>query len=266
MLYMYVCVCVRVCIYKVCPEGIQPCNMKNRDIYWRRYKIQETLYIGQWHLSPLQSRHLGTFTQFSQLPSVASSYFPEYHRWSEISCLLKMILVLGKARSCQVPNLGCSRAESPGWFTVLLKTSAPDVMHKRVQSRCEAANHQLPIAAALWIILIVSAEECSSSTEDLMQIRCSAHSVILNAMATQHTCSLHSIYHPHWLVQWSHHCSHVRIPVHSPWLPGYIDVVQTVLVMLTMAGLFLDRPYISVLYMYNTEQFPQKSSYHVVRQ
>ena len=23
-------------------------------------KIQETLYIGQWHLSPLQSRHLGT--------------------------------------------------------------------------------------------------------------------------------------------------------------------------------------------------------------
>ena len=36
------------------------CNTKNRDIYWRRYKIQETLYTGQWHLSPLQSRHLGT--------------------------------------------------------------------------------------------------------------------------------------------------------------------------------------------------------------
>ena len=34
--------------------------MKNRDIYWRRYKRQETLYIGQWRLSPLQSRHLGT--------------------------------------------------------------------------------------------------------------------------------------------------------------------------------------------------------------
>ena len=27
-------------------------------------------------------------------------------------------------------------------------------------------------------------------------------------------------------------------PVHSPWLPGYIDVAQTVLVILTMAGLF----------------------------
>ena len=34
--------------------------MKNRNLYWRRYKIQELLYIGQWHLSPLQIRHLGT--------------------------------------------------------------------------------------------------------------------------------------------------------------------------------------------------------------
>ena len=32
------------------------------------------------------------------------------------------------------------------------------------------------------------------------------------------------------------------IPVHSPWLPGYIDVTQTVT--LTMAGLLLDRSYI----------------------
>ena len=47
-------------LHEVYPEGIQPCNMKNRDIYWRRYKIQETLYVGQWHLSPLQSSHLGT--------------------------------------------------------------------------------------------------------------------------------------------------------------------------------------------------------------
>ena len=38
------------------------------------------------------------------------------------------------------------------------------------------------------------------------------------------------------------HCSRMHISVHSPWLPGYIDVTQTVLVILTMAGLFLDRP------------------------
>ena len=29
-------------------------------MYWRTYKIQKTLFIGQWHLSPLPSRHLGT--------------------------------------------------------------------------------------------------------------------------------------------------------------------------------------------------------------
>ena len=34
------------------------------------------------------------------------------------------------------------------------------------------------------------------------------------------------------------HCSHMLISVHSPWLPGYIDVMQTILVILTMAGLF----------------------------
>ena len=33
-------------------------------------------------------------------------------------------------------------------------------------------------------------------------------------------------------------------PVHSPCLPGYIDVAQTILFMLKMAGCFLDRPYI----------------------
>ena len=55
IIYLYT-----TCIYcEVCLESIHHCNMENRDIYWRRYKIQETLYIGQWCLGPLQSRHLG---------------------------------------------------------------------------------------------------------------------------------------------------------------------------------------------------------------
>ena len=54
------CDLTQIRLYEVCPEGIQPFNMKNRDIYWRRYKIQETLYRRQRHLSPLQIRHLGT--------------------------------------------------------------------------------------------------------------------------------------------------------------------------------------------------------------
>ena len=72
-----------------------------------------------------------------------------------------------------------------------------------------------------------------------MQIRCSTHSVILNVMVTQYTCSLNGIYHPHSLV----HCSHMCTPIHSLWLQGYIDVAQTIFVILTMVGLFPGRPY-----------------------
>ena len=34
----------------------------------------------------------------------------------------------------------------------------------------------------------------------------------------------------------------MRIPVNSPWLPGYIDVAQTILIILTMDGLLPDKP------------------------
>ena len=181
--------------------------MKNRDIYWRRYKIQETVYIGQSHLRPLQSRHVGTSHSSPnphQLPC-----FPKSHQWTEIPSLSEVILVLENARSCRAPNLGCRGAESPGWFDVSPKNSAWNVMHKQGHYSNEAANHQLPIAVAFWIIQIVSTEECSSLTQHLMQIPCSTHSVILNAMATQYTCSLNGIYCPHWLVQWTCHCSHI---------------------------------------------------------
>ena len=55
---------------------------------------------------------------------------------------------------------------------------------------------------------------------------------------------------PSLTIQRSHHCSRMYIPVHSPWLPGYINVAQTILVIFTMIGLFLDRPYIHT-YTYN---------------
>ena len=154
--------------YEACPEGIQPCIIKNTDIYWKRYKTQDTLYIGQWCLSPLQSRHLGI-------------------------------------------------------------------------SHNSPSHHQLPhhiFLVAFWIIRIVSAEECSSLMQNLMQIYCSTCSVIFNVMATQYTCSLNGIYCPHWLVQWSHHCSHMCIPVYSPWLPGYINVMQTLLLTINSGWTF----------------------------
>ena len=121
-------------------------------------------------------------------------------------------------------------------------------MHELAHCHDEDAHHQLPKLfgwLSFWIIQIVSTEECSSLTQNLMQIHCSTNSVILNAMATQCTCSLNGVYRPHWLVQWSLHCSCMCIPVHSPWLPGYSDVMKMVLIILTMAGLFLDRPRIT---------------------
>ena len=93
---------------------------------------------------------------------------------------------------------------------------------------------------AFWIIRIVSTEQCLSLMQNIRQIRCSTRSVILRVMATQQ----HLL--PHWLVQWSRHCSQMCIPVPSPWLPGYTDVMQTVLVILTMAGLFLDILYLNL--------------------
>ena len=106
-------------------------------------KIQET-YIGQWRLTPLQSRHLGSsHRQFSQSPSAVLLYFPESHPWSEIFSLSKVILVLEKPRSHRAWNLGCRGAWLPRWFDVSPKNSAQDVMHEQEYCCNEAANHQL---------------------------------------------------------------------------------------------------------------------------
>ena len=89
-------------------------------------------------------------------------------------------------------------------------------------------------------------EECSSLTQNFADLL--LYVLILNATATQCTCSHNDVYCPHWLIQWSHHCSCVHIPVHSPWLPGYTEVTQTILIILpvTMARVFSDRPYVSI--------------------
>ena len=141
---------------------------------------------------------------------------------------------------------GCQIWAVRGWVTWVIWCFTEKFCRRRDHelAHChdEAANHQLPIAAAFWIIQIVSTEECLSLMQNLMHILCSTRSVILHAMATQDTCSLNGIYLPHWLVQWSHHCSHMRIPVYSPWIPGYINVTQTIIIVLTVGGFFLDRP------------------------
>ena len=226
--------------YKVCPEDIQPCTMKNRDIYWRRYKKHCTqdndasvsFKVGTLGRQTVLLVTISCPIVFSWISWTVWNFFP-----------FKGYLSFGKSQKLQ----STKKSESPGWFDVSQKDSVWDVMHEWALCRDEAANHQLPLATAFWIIQIVSMEECSSLTQNSMQICCSTHSVVLNAKAKQYTCSVSGIYHPHWLEQWNHHCSHMRIPVHSPWLTlmsGYTDVTQTVLIIVTMAGLFLGRPHI----------------------
>ena len=118
-------------------------------------------------------------------------------------------------------------------------------MYEQAHCHDEAANHQLPFAVAFWIIRIVSIKECSS----LMQKSDADSLPYLPShfecdIATQYTCSLDSVYCPHWRAQWSHHCSCMCIAVHSPWLPGYINVAQAILIILTMTRHFSDRPYV----------------------
>ena len=70
-----------------------------------------------------------------------------------------MTLVLGKARSRRVPNLGCRGPESPERFDVIPKYSVRNVMHERAHCCNEAANHHLPITAAVVILLNLSTDE-----------------------------------------------------------------------------------------------------------
>ena len=164
-----------------------------------------------------------------------------------------MILVWGKVSSCRVPNLGCKGEESPGWFIGgitwwFLKTLC--TRHDAWAGVLLWWSCQSPVAHSCGLL---NHPNCFHTGRFKLNAKFDAdyfiYSLILKTMATQYTCSLKSVYHPHWLVQWSPHCSCLCIPVHSPWLPGYIHVVQTILVILTMDGHFLGRPYISTFFL-----------------
>ena len=79
-------------------------------------KIQDTGNIVHRTMTALSPSKQAPWdlTQFSQSPSAAPSYLPESHQQCEIPFLSKVILILGKARSCRMPNLGCKGAESLG--------------------------------------------------------------------------------------------------------------------------------------------------------
>ena len=128
-----------------------------------------------------------------------------------------------------------------GWVTWVIwcqKSSVQDVIHKQAHCHNEAAKNELPVIVAFWVIQIVSPEECSSLMQNLLQISCSTCSVILNAMATQCTGSLNGVYCPP-----DQYCEDVIVHV-CAFQSTLLGCQVTLILHLTMVGLFLDRPHI----------------------
>ena len=141
--------------------------------------------MGQWRLSRVQGRHLGT-----------SNRSPSHHQLSRRICLN---LINGlKSPPFQTwfwfwekPEVAEHQICALGGLSHLGDLMVHQkTMHEQAHCHDEAASHQLPIAVASWIICIVFVEEYSSLLQNLMQIPCSTCSVILNATATQYTCLL----------------------------------------------------------------------------
>ena len=141
--------------------------------------------------------------QFSQFPSAAPSCFLNL-----IDCLKSLpfqrwfqLWKKPEGTGCRILAVEGLRIESHGWFDVLPKHFVRDVMHEWAHCHDKAANEQLPIAVAFWIVPMISMEECSSLMQHLIQISCSSRSVILNVVATKYFSWLSGIYRPHQLVQ-----------------------------------------------------------------
>ena len=112
------------------------------------------------------------------------------------------------------------------------------------QVRCcdEAANHQLPYRFGLL-------NHPNSFCRGMFQLKATFDADSLLYLLSPFECDGHTV---HMLTQChlpppmsstvKSSLFTMRIPVHSPWLPGYNDVAQTILIILTMAGLFPDRP------------------------
>ena len=145
---------------------------------------------------------------------------------------------LRKSRSHRAPNLGYKGAESPEWFWYFVKNLCPRCdawtgtlswwsCQSPVAHKCGLLNHPNSFCGGMFKF------NTKSGADSLMYLL--SH---FECETTQYTCSLNGVYCPHWLVQWSCHCSHMHIPAHCPWLPGYMDAAQTILVILAMVGFF----------------------------
>ena len=192
------------------------------------------MYIGQWCLSALQISHLGTshsslnghqlpYPIFLNLIEGLKS-FP-FQRWFQF-------WEKPEVTGCQIWGVGA-------WATWVIWCLAKNVCmrHDAWVSLLLWWSCQSPVARSYGLLNNLN-RFCFM--QNLVQIHCSTHSVILNATATQYIYSLNSIYSP------TDYYSEVVI-VHmctfqSTLLVCQFTLMSCKLLSLTLAGLFPDRP------------------------
>ena len=139
----------------------------------------------------------------------------------------KVILVLQKARILRLSNLACGGAKSPGWFDVLPKNSARDVMHERAHYCDEAAIRQLPTAVAFWMFKLNAKFDADWLLYLLSHFECDGHTV--HMLTQQHLPPSQTSIVKSSLFTHAHSSPlFVATSLHGCW-------AQTVLVILTMA-------------------------------
>ena len=152
---------------------------------------------------------------------------------SEISSLSKVILVWGKARSGGAPNLGCRG----GWVTWVIWCFT-----KKLCTRREAWVGVL----SWWSCQPPAAHSCSllnhpnSFHGGMFKLNAKFDADSLLYLLSHFERDGHTV---HVLTEW-----HLLPPLtstvksslfmHMHWMPGYIHAMQTVLIMLIMAGFF----------------------------
>ena len=168
--------------------------MKNRDIYSRRYKIQERVYIGQWHLSPIQSEHLGTSH------SSPSHHQLTHHIFLNLIDGLKYLPFQRWFQFWKKPEVTGPQLWAAGGLSHL-----GDVMfHKKLCTRCDAWVGTL----SWWSCQSPAVHSCSllnhlnSFCRGMFELNTKfdvdslLYQFILNETPTQYTCSLNGIYRP----------------------------------------------------------------------
>ena len=164
-------------------------------------------------------------TQFSQSLPDDPSYFPESHWRSEISSISKVNLVLGKARSHRVPNMGSRESESPTWF---------DDFTKNLWMRCDAWagslswwSCQSPVAHSCGLL-----NRLKSFCRRKFKLNAKFDADLLLYLLSHFECDSHTV---HMLTQWllpPSLTSTVKLSLFthgqsspSPRLPGYNNVM-----------------------------------------